>query len=48
MVPLQDFTIGSDIEWRKSISEIDNQLYAKYGLSEGEIAFIESHAKEMT
>ena len=47
LVPLQDFTLASDINWSKSISEIDQQLYAKYGLSDEEIEFIESHVKEM-
>lgn len=47
MIPLQDFTAASDIDWSKSIPEIDKQLYAKYGLDEKEIAFIESHVKEM-
>ncbi len=47
-VPLQDFTPSSDIDWTKSIPEIDRQLYAKYGLDEAEIAFIESHVKEMS
>lgn len=46
-VPLQDFTISSDIDWSKSIAEIDYQLYKKYGLSEEEIQFIESKVKEM-
>ena len=46
-VPLQDFTSNSDIDWSKIISEIDNQLYAKYGLSEDEITFIESKIKPM-
>ena len=46
-VPLQDFTSSSDIDWSQSIAEIDQQLYAKYGLSAEEIAFIESHVKEM-
>lgn len=46
-VPLQDFTSESDIDWSKSISEIDQQLYKKYGLSEEEIEFIETHVKEM-
>lgn len=46
-VPLQDFTPTSDIDWTRSIPEIDQQLYAKYGLDEKEIAFIESHVKEM-
>lgn len=47
-VPLQDFTPDSDIDWSKSIPEIDQQLYAKYGLSQEEIDFIESHVKEMS
>ena len=47
-IPLQDFTPASDIDWSKSIPEIDRQLYAKYGLDEDEIAFIESHVKEMS
>ena len=46
-VPLQDFTANSDIDWNKSVSEIDRQLYRKYGLSKDEIAFIESKVKEM-
>lgn len=46
-VPLQDFTSTSDIDWTKSIHEIDQQLYKKYGLDEKEIEFIESHVKEM-
>lgn len=47
-VPIQDFTSASDIDWSRSISEIDQQLYKKYGLKEDEIAFIESHVKEMS
>ncbi len=46
-VPLQDFTDKSDIDWSKSISEIDKQLYAKYNLDESEIAFVESMIKTM-
>lgn len=46
-VPLQDFTEASDIDWSKSVAEIDAQLYAKYGLNEDEIAFIESMIKPM-
>ena len=48
MVPLQDFTPASDIDWSRPIPEIDRQLYAKYGLDQSEIDFIESHVKEMT
>lgn len=46
-VPMQDFTEYSDIDWSKSVKEIDLQLYAKYDLDEQEIDFIESHVKEM-
>ena len=41
-----DFTSNSDIDWNKSISDIDKQLYQKYGLSDDEINFIETHVKE--
>lgn len=47
MIPLQDFTSNSDIDWSKSVHEIDLQLYQKYGLSEDEIDFIETHVREM-
>ena len=47
MIPLQDFTPNSDIDWSQPIADIDRQLYAKYGLDDNEIAFIESHVKEM-
>lgn len=46
-VPLQDFTPKSDIDWSKSIHEIDMQLYKKYGLTKEEIEFIEKNVKEM-
>ena len=46
-VPQQDFTDKSDIDWSKSVHEIDKQLYAKYNLDESEIAFIESMIKPM-
>lgn len=46
-VPLQDFTMSSDIDWSQSISSIDLQLYDKYRLTEEERNFIETHVKEM-
>lgn len=46
-VPIQDFTAKSDIDWGKSIFEIDKQLYEKYGLNEKEIDFIERRIREM-
>ena len=47
MIPLQDFSDNSDIDWSKSVHEIDLQLYRKYGLSVEEINFNEANVKEM-
>ncbi len=46
-VPLQNFTPASDIDWNKSISEIDMQLYQKYNLTAEEISFIEAMIRPM-
>ena len=46
-VPLQDFTPSSDIDWSKPVADIDRQLYAKYHLTDEEIAFIERMIKPM-
>lgn len=46
-IPVQDFTSKSDINWTKSIEEIDQQLYKKYKLSNEEIEFIEEMIKPM-
>lgn len=46
-VPLQDFTSSSDIDWSKSIAEIDEQLFDKYSLDEPERIFIRTKVKEM-
>ncbi len=47
LVPLQDFTERSDIDWTQSVADIDRQLYRKYGLEESEIAFIEEKVRAM-
>ncbi|MBD5236084.1 MAG: DEAD/DEAH box helicase family protein [Bacteroidales bacterium] len=47
-VPMQDFSERSDIDWSKSIEEIESQLYKKYNLSDDEIRFIESMIKPMS
>ena len=47
LVPLQDFTSSSDIDWSRSVDEIDAQLYCKYGLDPSEIAFIEEKVRPM-
>ena len=46
-VPLQNFTSSSDIDWSKSIAEIDEQLFDKYGLDDQERNFIRTKVKEM-
>ena len=47
LVPLQDFTSASDIDWTQEIEQIDRQLYRRYGLTPQEIAFIEEKVKPM-
>ncbi len=47
LVPLQDFTTASDIDWSRSVAEIDCQLYRKYQLTPEEIAFIEEKVRAM-
>lgn len=44
-VPMQNFASNSNIEWSKSIHEIDLQLYQKYDFSKEEIEFIENKVK---
>ena len=46
-VPLEILHSKSDIDWSKSIPEIDKQLYSKYSLTNEEIEFIESMIKPM-
>jgi len=41
-VPMQNFTNNSDIEWSKSIGEIDVQLYNKYRLTDEQIKYIDN------
>ena len=46
-VPMQDFTPDSDIDWTKSIYDIDQQLYEKYKLTDDDCVFIEEKMKSM-
>ncbi|OYN90240.1 Eco57I restriction-modification methylase domain-containing protein [Parenemella sanctibonifatiensis] len=46
-VPLQDFTAGSDLNWSRSIPQIDQQLYSKYGLTAEQIDFIDTNVTPM-
>ena len=47
LLPTQDFTPNSDIDWSQPISDIDQQLYKKYGLTQEEIDYIEKTIKPM-
>lgn len=44
---MQNFTDKEDIDWSKSINEIDEQLFDKYGLSMEERKHIKSSIKDM-
>lgn len=48
LVPNQNFTFDSDIDWSQSITDIDKQLYQKYNLTQEEIDYIESTIKPMS
>ena len=47
IIPAQDYSNKSDIDWSKSLDEIDKQLYTKYNLTQEEINFIEQSVKNM-
>lgn len=46
-VPIQNFDSSTDIDWSKSIEDIDKQLYRKYHLTNEEINIIENSIKPM-
>ena len=47
-VPAEDYTGNGDIKWTTdNIGNIDQQLYAKYKISKGEISAVENTIKEM-
>ena len=48
LVPDQNFTSSSDIDWEQSIDAINKQLYVKYRLSDSEIDYIESIIKPIS
>lgn len=47
LVPTQDFSSNSDIDWSQSVYNIERQLYKKYNLSQEEIDYIEKVIKFM-
>jgi hypothetical protein len=46
-IPVQDFSNSSDIDWSKSIVDIDEQLFEKYGLTNEEKQHVCSSMKYM-
>ena len=46
-IPVENFDNSSDIDWKKSISEIDDMLFKKYNLTQQEIDHINNSVKEM-
>ena len=46
-VPQQDFSEASDIDWSRSVEEIDAFLYKKYKLTDAEICFINEKVQAM-
>lgn len=42
-IPLQNFTSSSDIDWSKSIEDINHQLYIKYKFTKEDIDFINNN-----
>ena len=46
-VPQQDFSETSDIDWSRSVEEIDASLYKKYKLTDAEICFINEKVQAM-
>lgn len=47
LIPQQDFTSNSDIDWKQSLTDIDQKLYKKYNLTPEEINYIESTIKSL-
>lgn len=46
-IPMQDFTSNSDIDWSKSIADIDNQLFKKYKIPPEESIWIKIHVADL-
>lgn len=47
MIPMQDFSKSSGIDWQSSIKKIDDQLYSKYNFTSEEIDFINKNVQSM-
>ena len=47
LIPMQDYTNKSDINWNTDISNIDEQLFNKYSITEEERVFINGRISDM-
>lgn len=47
VIPDQNFSDNSDIDWSKNVEDISKQLYKKYKLTQSEIGFLESGTQEV-
>ena len=48
LVPQQDFTSSSDINWDVEVDDLDEQLFRKYNLAANEIEFVKKQIKSIT
>lgn len=46
-LPQQDFSLQSDLDWTTNIAELDQQLFAKYHLTQGEQEHVKASLKEI-
>lgn len=47
LVPDQDFTNNSDIDWSKGLVDLNKQLYKKYNISDSEIKYIKENIQRV-
>lgn len=47
LVPDQDFTNNSDIDWSKGLADLNKQLYKKYNISDSEIKYIKENIQRV-
>jgi len=48
LVPQQDFTSSSDINWDVKVDDLDEQFFRKYNLAANEIEFVKKQIKSIT
>jgi hypothetical protein len=45
LIPMQNFTNESDIDWNNTVENIDIQLFKKYKLTDNEVEYIREKCK---